>query len=128
MATEVLATIRVGSVADQFARRGQTEVLVREAVRRVAVPEGRYGVLDLALQEMQSHSHDSKWGVVVWCGTLAEFEDGALLRGWWSAVLLAISEEDCLGVAHGVLQYGVDGESWVEVNHIQGFKDAIEAS
>lgn len=78
------------------------------------------------MSEMQTHSHDSKWGMVVWCGTLAEFSDCHLLRQWWSAVLLAISEEQLLGVLHGVLQYGVDGERWVELNHIDGFKEGME--
>lgn len=126
MATEVGAFIRVSSVADQFAQRGMTESLVDDAIRRVALPEGRYGTLRAKMSEMQSHSHDSKWGMVLWCGTLAEFSDGDLLRSWWSAVLLAISEVHLLGVLHGVLQYGIEGQPWVEINHAQGFIEGMK--
>ena len=59
-------------------------------------------------------------------GTLAEFSDGDLLRSWWSGVLVAISEVQLLGVLHGVLQYGIDGQPWVEINHAQGCIEGME--
>ena len=126
MATEVLAVIRLTSVADIYKKPGETAELVRDAIHRVALPEGRYGTLREKMSEMQSHTHDTKWGMVEWCGTLAEFSDCELLKEWWSAVLLAISKEQVLGVLHGVLQYGVEGENWVEVNHVQGFIEGME--
>jgi len=117
--------IRLGSTVDQFAQRGQTEPVVRAAIAKVPVPEGRYGSLRLRLNNMQSHPHESLCGMVVWCGTLVDFAHTEQLLDWWSDVVLAIGDERNLGVAHGALQYGVDGQPWITVDHIAAIKRGL---
>lgn len=126
MATEVLAVIRVASVADQMAQRGETQSKLEAAVNRCPPPQGRYGGLLRDIAERRSHSHDSKWGYCIWLGTLSEFSDVEALQSWWWDLRLAISETQYLGIVQGVLQYGVDGQPWVTIDHFGGLTEGME--
>lgn len=128
MATQVLAMVRIVSVADNFKGRGVTEGMIQDVIGPIRPPEDKYHRLRPEITESKAHSHDSNWGYFVYQGDLLDYDDADFLRTWWVKLINAFNptREDTahyVTVVQGSLHVMIDGQKSFMMDHTMAWME-----